>query len=328
MNTNATIPTIDVESTALAIEWTDGANVEHRVAFDVPEHDNRGQLAVDIFNCMRHVYLMGADSYAPIMAESVGLMERNERQRVRIEAMLGNEAALLEQIATLNAQLDQAREERDAVGESIDAIVEIPAERATYAHALDVCRSGYSEGGGEDNTQAWSDPVLQELYQVGRQARIASNEAGVRIEALVGENGRFRNQLGEWERRHNGLLDEFAHIAQSLVEKAEEKGWCHEYEEWATEVNDRTRTLKLLLRDVEYILTVECDMQLEDEHVPGEPNWADSIQTTVNGYLSVTFTSDVTCSESEVDNKLGAFRRAVLDMPCVVRVTDTEYDRQ
>lgn len=326
MNTNATIPTIDVESTALAIEWIDGANVEHRVAFDVPEHDNRAQLATDIFNCMRHVFFMGVDAIEPVVVDrSIERELREERDALR-DSLNSDADSHLSEVQMYQARVADLERRLSDAQAGIVTIGDAGLADQVRKQMVELHRSGYSEGMGDVvSGPSWDDNDPRAImYNIGRQARIGDAEAGTRIEALIGQvstfqqdNSRLRHTVEEWERKHNGTMDEWAHVAAALLEEAEERGWCSEYEDFCSKVNDRTRTLKLTLREREYnvCVTVSQDPPYDEvDDAARRAGFGESYEASVADPARVDYQFTVTCRPDEIEAKSEALRRAIYNV--------------
>jgi hypothetical protein len=180
-----------------------------------------------------------------------------------------------QRITEVERRLTETEDQRDAVADSLGHLVQAsviktadpelealinddepaPGVRSTMVQVqqdmLRMYELGYSEGGSDVGMTYDNDPdsFRSVMYDKGRNARIASNEAGQRIEALMAQN---TGNVQEAQRRYLGVIQEFDGIAEALLQEAIDRNWCADYEAFAHRVNDRTRTLKLQLREKTY----------------------------------------------------------------------------
>jgi hypothetical protein len=108
------------------------------------------------------------------------------------------------------------------------------------------------------------------------------------------------NQLQEWQRRWDGVMTEWTHISESLLQQAEDRSWCAEYEEWCEKVNSRTRVLKVIARHKTYL--VRYSVEAVPSNVERDLGMYGSVDCDQNAMYTVSIS--IECKPDDLDQEI------------------------
>ena len=251
-------------------------------------------------------------------------------------------------IGQLGTELAAQREANASLAEQGRILLESRASRISELEAevqrligvgeeLTAERNALAEG-NTDERVARLEAELAEERRVGQTWRDADAAAGARIEELIGARRRDReefeaqlavkdNRIVEMQQRFDRVMAEFDGIAQALLERAIEKSLCGDYETFVREVNARTRTLKLIVRDQRY--TVTFDVDVDNSRISRELNNIGGVyDVSCEQLAQYRVSATIECSPNDIDQRVDDLSSELYGCTDVTDVNhvDTEED--
>lgn len=252
----------------------------------------------------------------------------NENQMRTINTLSSERDEAIEVNTSLDQQLKEAREQRDAVAESIESLAGGTTVPTVWPFAfgatINRADSNFNvthwvpEGDdGEWTTEYLASQLrgaLADAHQAGR-AELETDLANAKIvvEQLQNEKERVERDM---QARIDNLHHDLGIVRDRLLEEAQERNWCSEYDEFARGVNARTVVFDLHVRSHCYEVTVTVSQDVDygpvDQAAANE-GFSISHDMSIRGELPVvdySFTlEDV--AESEIASKAEQLRRAI-----------------
>jgi hypothetical protein len=366
MNTNTTLPVVALHHANegpdrfLAFDWTDGRgdHASVTIGLDMATHDGgQAGLRDNMWALLQHVYLMGVDAASVEPVDTTELLERNQRQMERIETLVRD----LEHVNGLHANqarvITEMRVEHESVVEQgrillesrAEQIRELTEERDALARSLDSAQSGIVTLGDEGLVQRARESVVlayqdgyanaeqegivnpfeegdprQDHWALGQYNRRQFNENGARIENLMTQ---VRTTREEGQARFDRVMVEFNGIAEALLDEAERRSWCSEYESFVNMVNGRTRTLKLIPRTKTFSVyfTVTAEPPTTEQELNGISAVFD---VECDSHTTYSVRATIECDPGDIDEHVDALHQSMTDCRGVIDVThdNTEED--
>jgi hypothetical protein len=192
----------------------------------------------------------------------------------------------------------------------------------------DMCeqfRIGYANGG---QPGAIDRPVeagsRQTMYDMGRNARISDNDMGVRIEALISRNTEVING---WQQRWDRMLTEVTRLDAMMLEQAQRRNWCREFDEFCREVGRVNRIVVLTPRERSYSVTLT--VEAEPRNTERELNNVSGVYNVeVDSCLRYDVRASFTCSPDDVDSHLDALVDSLNNCDGVTDVTAGDVEEE
>ena len=243
----------------------------------------------------------------------------------RIEALIGERARdrdlhttqattigeLQRNILTVTSERDEAIERVQAmevqiVGLHAD-IAGVASERDEFLEKLNSLQGDMIRGADGELVTRWAYDSL------ARQGHILLTSRDERIAALETELTATYGRLSYVQEELSAADHDARTIADALLNEAEERRWCSEYDDFVNGVNADTNRHKLTVRSQEYDVVVSVSQSIDYTVVDtaaSEAGFPISYDVN-NAEAEATYHFTIECGPSEISSKAEQLRRAV-----------------
>jgi chromosome segregation ATPase len=348
----------------LTFDWTDGQGHPDSVTLGLADmHADptvHADIARNVERVIQHVWLMGYDqgSYEGGEAYANGYSlggedatnpyngsdqryhlwgEGSHARRIdneagqRIEALTGDRVQvqyerdeLRRQLAAVTAERDayerdavNYREERDALADSLDHV------------QRDLITATSPVEGDETVTRAAYDSLAEQgrILLESRTARISELETDVTNARVVVEQVQndMERRVRDMQTRIDERDAEWNSHRSGLLEEAERRGWCPEYEAWAKGQNQGKRYFLWELREKEYNVNFTVSYNIDTRELA---RCTDVYDVEVETYPAITVSASITCSEDDIEERVENLRNELESCADVDDVTLDGYEAE